>query len=60
MGGHFSVDLAIRALYRIPVYIEDRYFRFDRYIESNVSVSNKISIIYKIKQINAEDAGFNN
>ena len=36
-----------RALYRYSIYIEYRYNRFDWYIGSNVSVSNKISIIWK-------------
>ena len=34
----------VRAGYRYPVFIENRLLTFDRYTESNVCVSNKISI----------------
>ena len=46
----------IRAGYRYAVFIENRLLTFDRYTESNVCVSNKISIhnLRKVKQVCVE------
>ena len=39
-----TLGVGTRAGYRYPVFIENRLLTFDRYTESNVCVSNKISI----------------
>ena len=48
--------LISRAGYRYPVFIENRLLTFDRYTESNVCVSNKISIhsLRRVKEVCVE------
>ena len=49
-SGALPTALCGRAGYRYPVFIENRLLTFDRYTESNVCVSNKISI-YSLRRV---------